>query len=215
MRQVLPVGQSYYQAATLASQQANGAFAERRRSLAFGGHTRLYTAPMRGWPTSPAMTMQGQFGNSAKGRAQLNTIPLGPRGRRRRDRLGRHRHAGGDRRPRGRRLGHYRRGGAAYRRSRHHQRRQPAARRRHQLSEKIRHRGFARTVLPRSDRLVGGREQWLPALSLQRSRDHPRLRRQQRGSVRIPARARGEGHRPAAEQHRTRDRRLGAAHHAD
>ena len=60
------------------------------------------------------------------------------------------------------------------------QRRQSAARRRHQLPEEIRHRGFARPVLPRSDRLVGGRAERLSALPLQRPRDHPRLRRQQR-----------------------------------
>ena len=74
-------------------------------------------------------------------------------------------------------------------------RRQPAARRRHQLPEEIRHRGFARPVLPGSDRLVGGRAQRLSALPLQRPRDHPRLRRQQRGDLRIPARARRESHR--------------------
>ena len=35
-------------------------------------------------------------------------------------------------------------------------------------------------AVPRSDRLVGGRAQRLPRLPLQRSRDHSRLRRQQR-----------------------------------
>ena len=66
------------------------------------------------------------------------------------------------------------------------------------LPEEIRHRGFARPVLPRSDRLVGGRAQRLSALPLQRPRDHPRLRRQQRADLRIPAGARRESHRPAS-----------------
>ena len=68
----------------------------------------------------------------------------------------------------------------AYRRPRHHQRRQRPARRRHQRAEAARHRGLARSAVPRPDRLVGGRAERLSRLPLQRSRDHPRLRRQQR-----------------------------------
>ena len=70
------------------------------------------------------------------------------------------------------------------------QRRQCPARRRHQRAEEIRHRGFARSAVPRPDRLVGGRAERLPRLPLQRSRDHPRLCRQQRADLRMAGRAR-------------------------
>ena len=140
---------------------------------------------------------------------------MASRSRRRRDRDGRDGISRRHRRPRGRRVGDHGRGREPRGRPRHHLRRQPAARRRHQLPEEIRHRGFGRPVLPGPDRLVGGRAQRLSALPLQRPRDHPRVRRQQRGGVRISARARRQGHRPAAEQSRPRDRQLGAAHHAD
>ena len=91
--------------------------------------------------------------------------------------------------------------------------RQPAARRRHQLPEEIRHRGFARPVLPGPDRLVGGRDQRLSALPLQRPRDHSRVSpttasRRSNSCWRMASRS-STGRRTMS---RTRDRRFGAAH---
>ena len=56
--------------------------------------------------------------------------------------------------------------------------------------EEIRHRGFARPAFPRFDRLVGGPAERLSRLPLQRPRDRPRLRRQQRRDLRLAACAR-------------------------
>ena len=67
------------------------------------------------------------------------------------------------------------------------------------VPEEARHRGFARPVLPRSHRLVGGRAERLLRLPLQRPRDHPRLCRQQRADLRIAAGARRESHRQAPD----------------
>ena len=76
-----------------------------------------------------------------------------------------------------------------HRRPRHLQRRQRAARRRHQRSKEMGRQGFARSGVPGSDRLVGRRAERRRRLPLQRSRDHPRLRRQLRGDLRVSARA--------------------------
>ena len=92
------------------------------------------------------------------------------------------------------------------------QRRQHAARRRHQRAEEVRHRGLARPGVPGPDRLVGGAAQRLSGLSLQRPRDHPRLRRQLRRHLRVPARARRRLRRQAAgPAGRRLGRQLGAA----
>ena len=69
---------------------------------------------------------------------------------------------------------------AAYRRPRDHAAAATCRSAAAPAAEEIRHRGFCRPVVPRPDRLVGGRAQRLSRLSLQRPRDHPRLRRQQR-----------------------------------
>ena len=104
---------------------------------------------------------------------------------------------------------------AGHRRSRDHQRRQCAAWRRHQRAAAIRHRGLAGSVVPRPDRLVGGRTERLSRLSLQRPRDHPRLCRQQRADLRMAGRAwRGVHRQGAGCTRRQLGRQFGAARDA-
>ena len=148
-------------------------------------------------------------------RADRHPDQVGSHRRRRGDRRRRHRHSRGDRRARSRLVGDPGRGAAACRRPCARQRRQRAARRRHQRAEEIRHRGFARPRVQGSHRLVGGAAQRRARLSLQRSRDHPRLRRQQRRHLRVARGARRRVRRQGAgSARRFICRQLGDAHHA-
>ena len=141
--------------------------------------------------------------------------PVAARGGRRHHRVGR---LGAARRHRGQGgglLGDRGRGAAPCGRPCPGERRQHAARRRHQRAEALRHQGLARPGVRGSDRLVGGAAQRLSGLSLQRPRDHPRLRRQLHRHLRVPARARrGVRGQAAGPAGRLLGRQLGAAHHA-
>ena len=70
-------------------------------------------------------------------------------------------------------------------------------------------------LVPRPDRLVGGRAERLSRLSLQRSRNHPRFRRQQRRDLRMAGRARRRLCRQGARRVRRHfGRQFGAARNA-
>ena len=140
---------------------------------------------------------------------------VGPGSRRGGDRRRCDRAARGDRRAGSRRVGHPGRSRKGHRRPRDYQRRQRGARWRHQGTAEVRHRGFARSGVPRPHRLVGGPAQRLPRLSLQRSRGHSRFRRSQRARLRLAGRARRGVRRPGA-RYSGRDfgRKFGASRNA-
>ena len=168
---------------------------------------------VRGGATAAALTAGGAAA-PAHG-ADRHSDQVGPHRRRRGDRRRRHRHSRRDRGARGRLVGDPGRGAAACRRPCARLRRQCPARRRHQRAEEIRHRGLARPRVQGPHRLVDRAAQRRAGLPLQRPRDHPRLRRQQRRHLRwLVAHGVVFVDKPPDRRGGIVRRQLGAAHHA-